>query len=232
MTQTENRWFPPSPHREKVEEAIAQGVAHIVERGHNTPPLLVFEDGGAIELPRARYQMTRRGMALVAGDAPATKGATRFGDVCGSVDEIKGRLADAESADALDAEYLGALVEDIRYMLGRMARRSEQYRAFVQRARAVIDEMLALDPPDVASAEARVEALAASLSGVAGLNEEARAGVYAAAEDVRDLANALEGYLGAGKETAMRLGDLQAEIQGGRVWKRPAEPDPVSDDAP
>ncbi len=229
MTQNENRWFPPSPHREKVEEAIKRGVAHIVERGHNTAPLLVFEDGGAIELPRARYQMTRRGMALVAADAPATKGATRFYDVCGSVDEIKSRVGEAESPSELDVDYLVALVEDIRYMLGRMARRSEQYRAFMQDMRTVIDEMLTLDPPDADSAEARVEALAASLSDMDGLHDESRAGIYAAAEHVRDLANALEGYLGVGKETTIRLGTLQSEIKGGRVWQSSDKPDPTAE---
>jgi hypothetical protein len=219
VSQIENRWLPPSPHREKVEEAVAHGMAHIVERGHNTPPLLVFEDGGAIELPRARYQMTRRGMALVASDAPATKGATRFYDVCGSVDEIKGRLAEADSVEEIDSAYLAALVEDIRYMLGRMARRSDQYRAFLLEVRAAVDGMLALAQPDGASAEARIEALADSLADADGLSDQSRETIYGAAEHVRDLANELEGYLAAGKETAMRVGALQADIQGGRVWQ-------------
>jgi len=219
VTQTENRWFPPSPHRERVEEAIAQGVAHIVERGHNVAPLLVFEDGGAIDLPRVRYQMTRRGMALAAGDGPAAKGATHFGDVCGSVDEIKGRVAEAARLEELDAAYIQALIEDIGYMLGRMSRRSEQYRAFLGDVRAIVDEMLATPPPDSVSAEARTAAFAESLAGDGDLSDQGRETIYAAAEHVRDLANDLEGYLGAGKEAAMRIGKLYADIQGGRVWQ-------------
>ena len=47
-------WLPPSPHREAVLDVLSDGRAHLVERGHRVPPLLVFEDGGAMELPSAR----------------------------------------------------------------------------------------------------------------------------------------------------------------------------------
>ncbi len=229
MTHTETRWLPPSPHREWVERAIANGVAHIVERGHNIAPLLVFEDGGAIELPRVRYQMTRAGMAMVADSAPAAEGVTRFTDVCGSVDEIKGRVAEAEGAADLAADDLGALVEDIRYMLGRMSRRGDQYHAFLLGVRAAVDEMLARPRPDGAASEARLGELAESLgAGDGALTTEGREAIYAAGEAVREAAGALEAYLGAGRETAMGIARLYAEIRGGRNWRGPEiPPDPA-----
>ena len=52
------KWLPPSPHREEILKAVESGAAYIKERGHNIPPLLVFEDGGVIELPKVRYEKT------------------------------------------------------------------------------------------------------------------------------------------------------------------------------
>ena len=54
MIDAENRWMPPSPHRERILEALQSGAAHLVDQGHRLPPLLVFEDGGMIPLPRVR----------------------------------------------------------------------------------------------------------------------------------------------------------------------------------
>ena len=49
-----SRWMPPSPHREAILHALAQGRAHIEERGHHLSPLFVYEDGGAMELALMR----------------------------------------------------------------------------------------------------------------------------------------------------------------------------------
>lgn len=229
MSDIDNRWFPPSPHKERVLEAIAQGIAHIVERGHNIPPLLVFEDGGAIELPRVRYQMTRRGLVLVAAEGPVTKGTTRFYDVCGSIDEIKGCIAEANAPEGLDLPYLLSLVEDIRYMLARMARRANQYQAFAHEVKALAEQILSLPRPDIDSAEARIQALEATLESTATLEEGQKTTIEAAAEHVRDLANALEGHLAACKEIAIRIGELYERIKGGRVWPSRTEQASVSD---
>ena len=71
----ENRWLPSPPHREEILKVIEAGRAHIEERGHNVPPLLIFEDGGAIELPRVRHRVTRRGMQLAADDDATSNNA-------------------------------------------------------------------------------------------------------------------------------------------------------------
>ncbi len=56
----DNRWLPPSPHREEVLRVIRIGRAHVEERGHNVPPLLIYEDGGTMELPRVRFAEVRK----------------------------------------------------------------------------------------------------------------------------------------------------------------------------
>ena len=42
---SDSRWMPPSPHREAIIWTLHQGRAHIEERGHDLPPLFVYEDG-------------------------------------------------------------------------------------------------------------------------------------------------------------------------------------------
>ena len=87
-------WMPPSPHREAVLERLAAGRAHIEEQGHGKPPLLVHEDGGILELPKARLGS----WDLYAADrVGAPEGTTKHVDVCGTIDEIEGWLRDNPS---------------------------------------------------------------------------------------------------------------------------------------
>ncbi|MFO7698760.1 MAG: hypothetical protein R6X16_16620 [Anaerolineae bacterium] len=215
MTDSDNRWMPPSPHREKILEEIASGAAHIVERGHNVPPLLVFEDGGMIELPRVRLAETRRGMNLVAADEPESRGETRYYDVCGTVDEILGQVREGK---ALDRAELSALVGDIQYMLERMSRRSAQYAAFFDGVGALVQAVQALERPAFTSAGQRLDTLNASLAAlVEGRSSNAEA-VTERAEYVRALAQASEDYLALCKSAAIRIGALFDDVRGGRSW--------------
>lgn len=214
MSDADNRWMPPSPHREKILEEIAAGAAHIFERGHGVPPLLVFEDGGMIELPRVRLQLTRRGMQLTASDEPASRGETRFYDVCGTVDEILGQVREGREPDP---EEMSGLLGDIGYMLGRLQRRGEQYAAFFDAVRETVEAAGALQRPAYASAGGRLEALKSSLADKARpLDAEA---VTERAECVRALAQASEDYLAECRSAAMRIGTLFGEIRGGRNWQ-------------
>ena len=114
------RWLPPSPHIDKVIEAVQKGRAVIEKRGHNEPPLLMFEDGGVIELPKVRYEQTYNGLQLVSSDDAAGEGVTRFTDVCGCVDHIKGTLADNPQAVEADPRVFEALLDHALYMIDRM----------------------------------------------------------------------------------------------------------------
>ena len=48
-------WLPPEPHRGKLIEFIKRGRAYIQPRKRGQPPLVYFEDGGAIPLHKVRY---------------------------------------------------------------------------------------------------------------------------------------------------------------------------------
>jgi hypothetical protein len=215
MPNPDIRWMPPSPHRERILEEIANGSAHIVERGHGVPPLLVFEDGGMIELSRVRLAETRRGPQLVGSDEPATRGESRFYDVCGTVDEILGKVHEGRP---LNQEEIGALLSDILYMLDRMARRGEQYRAFFARVQAVAETALADVPPPAWEAAGRVQAFgdALGMEGSQGALETAE--VVARGEHARSLAQDTEDYISRCKSAAMQVCRLYADVKGGRAW--------------
>jgi len=218
MEREENRWMPPSPHREAIEADLRAGRARIVERGHNVPPLLVFEDGGMIELPRVRLAETRRGLQLVAADEPATGGETRFGDVCGTVDEILGTLREVAPGAELDPDDLNALIEDIGYMLARMTRRSQQYLAFFEGVQSIAATLLSLERPNVASAQERLDALRRALWDPGERNAARLEDIAGRAEHARALAQSLEDYLAQCKLAATRVGTLYGEVRGGRAW--------------
>jgi hypothetical protein len=215
MTDPDSRWMPPSPHREKILEQIANGSAHIVERGHGVAPLLVFEDGGMIELPRVRLAETRRGLQLVATDAPPTRAETRFYDVCGTVDEILGQVSEGS---LLNTDEIGALLSDILYMLDRMARRGAQYRAFFQQVRTVAEAALAEIPPPASEAAGRVSAFAEALGVGSPHSPLAPTEIDARGEYARALAQETEDYLSRCKAAAIRIRSFYVEVQGGRNW--------------
>jgi len=218
-------WLPPSPHREVVLEYLRDGRAHLVERGHRVPPLVVFEDGGAIELPRVRYQMTRRGMQLVAAEGEITPEETRFYDVCGCVDEFKGQVREREALDAEGRAYLELLMEDACRMIQRMERRREHYEQFAQRlaelAAELQKELEARRAANLAEAQARVQEIKALLAAQGQLDEARRKQLCILAERVRAVADALEGALAAGKQTALAILAEYEDIRGGRAWQLP-----------
>lgn len=215
MSDAENRWMPPSPHRERILHEIAIGAAHIVERGHNVPPLLVFEDGGMFELPRVRLEETRRGLQLIVSDETPTAGQTRFYDVCSTVDEILGQVREKR---LLDPAEMGKLLDDIRYMIGRMARRSQQYVAFFEAVHTLSESALELARPDADLAEARLAAFRASLESLGSNPDGDGDTVVRSAEHARALAQALEDYLAQCKLAAMRINRAFLDVRGGREW--------------
>lgn len=211
------KWLPGSPHCEAILAFLADGRAHVVERGHGVAPLLVFEDGGAIELPRVRCAKTERGTELVAADEAEMPDQTKHRDVCGSLDELKARIAEAEGAHP---ERLLRLVRDARHMLGRLERRREAYEAFAAALRELAD--LTVDAPDAAAGLAACETLLERLDGADEQTlRDDREALFALAEEARSVANALEKCLARHKERATRMGALYEQIRGGRQWETP-----------
>jgi hypothetical protein len=48
-------WLPPAPHRERILDYLKKGRAHLLPAEEGAPPLVQFEDGGAIALSAVRY---------------------------------------------------------------------------------------------------------------------------------------------------------------------------------
>ena len=126
--RVESRWWPPSPHREEIVRILKLGRAHIEAQGHARPPLLIYEDGGAMELPKVRYA---DGQFVAAGGSEPERQTTRFLDVCGTVDKLKELFEEPPTA-ATD-EAIRKLLDDAQYMLARMHERLGAYAEFVAR---------------------------------------------------------------------------------------------------
>lgn len=113
----DSRWMPPSPHQEAILEILRRGRAHLEDRGHDLSPLLVYEDGGAMELHLMRLVDGK--LVAVAGAAlPET--TTKHVDVCGTIDELK-RLWE-EQPELVDSnpEQLQALLDHALQMVRRI----------------------------------------------------------------------------------------------------------------
>lgn len=211
------KWLPPSPHVEKVIEFVRKGAAHIEKRGHHEPPLLVFEGGGVIELPKVRYESTYRGMELVSSDDASQEGMTKFRDVCGCVDHIKGVLKDSPQSIQAEPHTFDQLLDHALYMISRMDKRQEEYRQFA----ADVVALCARIPsgPDPRMALNAAEEIKAVLH-----NHPEDVTKYAdllnqLAEDIRRVASKQEGCLKQYKKLATELSKLYQEVKGARNWE-------------
>jgi hypothetical protein len=204
-------WMPPSPHKEAVLERLARGRAHIEEQGHGKPPLLVHEDGGIIELHKARLGS----WDLYSEDtAEAPEGSTKHVDVCGTIDEIEAWLKEEPTGAQSDPARLDALLKHALYMSSRMQRRWEAYRAFAAQVAEVAARMRAVAGPNCAELEQHAQEV----------REAAARGdlehVVAHAEAIRDVANALEKTLRQYRDAATQLAALYEDIRGARDWSK------------
>jgi|YNPNPStandDraft_1061719.scaffolds.fasta_scaffold54232_1 hypothetical protein len=207
------RWWPPSPHREEIVKILERGRAHLEARGHGQPPLLVYEDGGTMELPKVRYVNGQ--FTAVDGSEPERQ-TTRYLDVCGTVDEFERLLR--ERPPEATPENLRALLDDAGSMLARMEERRQQYARFAEEVNRLAERLRAIQGPDPQPAYETLQELAQRLqSGLPqGADEVER--WCAEAESVRDIANRMEQTLYPYRDAAIELGALFAEIKGGRNW--------------
>lgn len=214
MNEIENRWFPPSPHKEKVMEFVKRGRAHIEEQGHNIPPLLVFEDGGVMELPLARHKD--------GNFSPAAGAATRqtnYYDVCGTIDELKKLLEENPELAQSNPARLFELIDDMCYMLARMQRRRGTYKEFAEAANSVSQRLNQIEGPDVEDAYQNADELRNFLKSnpdkVAGNLQD----LHRMAEGIRKVANRMEKeVLYAYRDLAIELGKIYSQIKGSRKW--------------
>ena len=213
------KWLPPSPHVEKVIEAVRKGAAHIEKRGHHEAPLVMFEDGGVIELPKARYEDTYRGMQLVSCDDAAAEGVTRFRDVCGCVDHIKGILRDNPAAVEADPHVFDQFLDHALYMIDRMCKREGVYRQFAADVITACTQLPQAPSPAMASNAAdEIRNLLHHHPEDAVKHTDL---LNQLAEDVRYVASNQEKCLREYKELAMKIDSLYKEIKGARNWEAP-----------
>lgn len=217
MKDIDNRWMPPSPHREEVIKFLERGRAHIEERGHNVPPLLVFEDGGVMELPLARYKD---------GNFSPAKGEnssrqTSYYDICGTIDEFKELLAEKPEMAKSDPERLFKLIDDVIYMLSRQQRRQGKYREFAEAVNSVSERLNQITGPDVEGAQQRSEILKDWIRSEPDKVAENLQGLYDMVELVRDVANRMEKeVLYSYRDLAIELGEIYSQIRGSRKWDK------------
>lgn len=217
LLNVNKRWLPSQPHLDAVVQAVQEGRAHLQPRGHNCPPLLVFEDGGTMVLPSVRLEETYRGASLVAAPDEETGEQTRHRDVCGCVDEFKGLLADHPQLLAREPRRFHKLVDDALYMISRMDRRMSEYQQFLQQLAAVAAQTM--QTPDLQRAHDAREVLRKKVDVAAGGAAADIEEMDELVEQVRQVASDQEDALRCYKQVAVSVGALYREIKGARNWQ-------------
>jgi hypothetical protein len=216
----QSRWMPTLEHAEKIREAVAFGMAYIEHRGHRMTPLLVFNDGGAMELPTIRWIETSRGGRLASvSDTHSSEQTTHY-DVCGTSDTI----LEAVNRDG-DLEPLLPFLDDIQAMIGRMHSRRAEYEQFVENVRSELDAPIRRKEVDSAYNwldELRRKFRDGSTVQNAVTTDEDRdpriAEIVDIVESVRDIAQYLEYSLADYRKIALRVSSHFNTVRGGRDW--------------
>ena len=165
------------------------------------------------EAPEPSYVLTGR-------DALRT---TRYSDVCGGTDEFKRLLAEEPETAATPAgrETLRGLVDDGLYMLSRMEVRLREYQAFRDELARLVEAMRTIPEPRLADSQREADTLRATLA--AGGELEATE-LMRRAEEIRQVANDMEGALRRHKEAAVVAGKAyRALMREGRSTGANAE---------
>lgn len=152
---------------------------------------------------------------------------TRYSDVCGGTDEFKRILTEElprAHTPSARAE-LGSLVADGAYMLDRMQMRLTEYEAFRETVRATLVALDEIVPPDMVLATRETGSLEGALRADE-IDLDARDLIHRA-EEVRQVANDMEGALRRHQEGAISLARAYATLRGHRGW-----PDNLTPDAP
>ncbi len=142
---------------------------------------------------------------------------TRFSDVCGGTDELK-RLLTEEPEWAATPEgraALGALVDDGLYMLARMEERLREYQAFRDLLAELVERLRQLPEPRLLDAKREAERIHALLDGSGALPAKE---IAERAEEIRQVANDMEGVLRRHKEAAIEAGRAYLRLKGHRGW--------------
>ncbi len=212
----DERWLPPSPHREKILEKVAEGRAHIEESGHNQPPLVYFEDGGMMELPRVRW--TGRNQFEPDTSEASVVRQTHYTDVCGSLDELKRIEAEEPERVGSEAAHITELLDDIQHMMERMHRRWDVYKEAADALLAAAQQMQAITGPDVPGGLAKLAEMRQFLLERPDEVADNVPWLHKTAEEVRSVAGNNEQTLYAYREAWIEAGAQYLRVKGSRAW--------------
>lgn len=140
---------------------------------------------------------------------------TLYSDVCGGTDELK-RLVMEEAAQTHTAEGRKAvrqLVDDGLYMLARMEVRLRAYQGVRDELARLVQQMREIEEPRLAAAQTEAERLRALLDGSGELRQEE---LVDRAEEIRQVANDMEGALRRHKEAVLAAGKSVEGLLGKR----------------
>ena len=147
---------------------------------------------------------------------------TRYSDVCGGTDEFKRLLAEEpEAALSPDGRAaLRGLVDDGLYMLARMETRLRAYQGFRDELARLVETMRAIPEPRLADAQQEAETLRVQL---ASTKEAPAKELMQRAEEIRQVANDMEGALRRHKEAVIAAGQAYVAL----MRERPATEDEI-----
>jgi hypothetical protein len=147
---------------------------------------------------------------------------TRYSDVCGGTDEFKRLLREEPqlAGSAAGRESLLSLLDDGMYMLARMELRLREYQQLRDTMARLAASMLTIEEPRLGAAAAEAAALRERLQGApegppdAALVQQ----LIDQAEEIRQVANDMEGALRRHKEAVIEAGRAYLRLRGGRGW--------------
>lgn len=214
--EVDNRWLPPSPHREKVLEELASGRLTLDERGHGIAPIVRHEDGGTIELPNMRWNGERWKRAEKPGGSSRQ---TSYSDVCGCSFEMMDLFKRGADFAEADAGRISELQDDVLYMIARMDKRHSQYELFAGELESLARQIREAAPPKPEEARECYER-ANKLSSDGPPSREVVEQILDLTERARLVAQRQEDTLKARRDLAIQAMLLFEAIRGGRNWQK------------
>ena len=207
------RWLPSAEHAGKIAEWIERGRCHIAHRGHGNAPLLIFEDGGSMEVPSVRWANINGDFNLISISETHSNDKTTHYDVCGTIDTIKEAIADAPELGGLQE-----LLNDVEHMILRMNSRRDEYERFVDGIQNLLGRKIRRKA--VHPASAHLSELRQVFSMDAETVKSRHDYIVDKAEAVRDVAQFLEYSLEDYREMVLEIERVCREIRGARSWPR------------
>ncbi|HXI16696.1 MAG TPA: hypothetical protein VNM48_10005 [Chloroflexota bacterium] len=165
------------------------------------------------EQPEQSAKGAQRGNFVLRGSEELR--TTLYSDVCGGTDELK-RLVMEEEAQTHTAEGRKAvrqLVDDGIYMLARMEVRLRAYQGVRDELARLAQQMHEIEEPRLAAAQTEAERLRTLLDGGGELRQEE---LVDRAEEIRQVANDMEGALRRHKEAVLAAGKVVEALLGKR----------------